>query len=101
MTLVLSPGHLNSKQLPLEASFSPDSQFVISGSSDGRIHIWNSENGQKVCVLNGDHKNPVQCVQVCCQVAVLGIILLTISVQPEIHDDGISMQRYVLLASDH
>ena len=35
-------GHLNSKQLPLEASFSPDSQFVISGSSDGRIHIWNS-----------------------------------------------------------
>jgi COMPASS component SWD2 len=56
-------GHLNSKQLPLEASFSPDSQFVISGSSDGRIHIWNSENGQKVCVLNGDHKNPVQCVQ--------------------------------------
>ena len=44
----LTPGHLNSKQLPLEASFSPDSQFVISGSSDGRIHIWNSENGQKV-----------------------------------------------------
>ena len=57
-------GHLNSKQLPLEASFSPDSQFVISGSSDGRIHIWNSENGQKVCVLNGDHQGPVHCVQV-------------------------------------
>ena len=31
-----------------EASFSPDSQFVISGSTDGRIHIWNAENGQKV-----------------------------------------------------
>ena len=63
--LTLPPaGHLNSKQLPLEASFSPDSQFVISGSSDGRIHIWNSENGQKVCVLNGDHTGPVQCVQV-------------------------------------
>ena len=61
-------GHLNSKQLPLEASFSPDSQFVISGSSDGRIHIWNSENGQKICVLNGDHKGPVQCVQVNIQV---------------------------------
>ena len=57
-------GHLNSKQLPLEASFSPDSQFVISGSSDGRIHIWNCENGQKVCVLNGDHQGPVHCVQV-------------------------------------
>ena len=47
-----NPGHLNSKQLPLEASFSPDSQFVISGSSDGRIHIWNSENGQKVTFYN-------------------------------------------------
>ncbi|XP_023343366.1 WD repeat-containing protein 82-like isoform X2 [Eurytemora carolleeae] len=56
-------GHLNTKQLPLEASFSPDSQFIISGSTDGRIHIWNTENGQKVCSLNGDHKNPVQCVQ--------------------------------------
>lgn len=56
-------GHLNTARLPLEASFSPDSQFVISGSSDGRIHIWNAENGQKVCALNGDHKSPVQCVQ--------------------------------------
>ena len=102
--LVSSPsGHLNSKLLPLEASFSPDSQFVISGSSDGRIHIWNSENGQKVCVLNGDHKNPVQCVQVRCQdgLAVLRIILFTISVQSEVHDDGVSMHCYVLLAPHH
>lgn len=56
-------GHINSKQIPLEASFSPDSQFVISGSTDGRVHIWNAENGTKVCVLNGDHTGPVQCVQ--------------------------------------
>lgn len=56
-------GHLNSNKESLEASFSPDSQFVISGSTDGRIHIWNAENGQKVCVLNGDHKNSVRCVQ--------------------------------------
>jgi COMPASS component SWD2 len=61
-TLQSFTGHLNSKNLPLEASFSPDSQFVISGSTDGRIHIWNAENGQKVCVLNGDHKSAVQCV---------------------------------------
>ena len=62
-TLQTFTGHLNSKGLPLEASFSPDSQFVISGSTDGRIHIWNAENGTKVCVLNGDHSGPVQCVQ--------------------------------------
>ena len=31
-TLRTFTGHLNSKNLPLEASFSPDSQFVISGN---------------------------------------------------------------------
>jgi WD40 repeat protein len=41
-------GHVNTKSIPLEASFSPDSQFVISGSTDGRVHIWNAENGTKV-----------------------------------------------------
>lgn len=41
-------GHVNTKAIPLEASFSPDSQFVISGSTDGRVHIWNAENGTKV-----------------------------------------------------
>ncbi|XP_059099380.1 WD repeat-containing protein 82-like [Tigriopus californicus] len=62
-TLQTCTGHLNSKNLPLEASFSPDSQFIISGSTDGRLHIWNAESGAKVCVLNGDHSGPVQCVQ--------------------------------------
>jgi len=56
-------GHINVQRLPLEASFSPDSKFVISGSSDGTIHIWNTENGAKVCSLKGDHKSPVRCVQ--------------------------------------
>ncbi|KAK3579396.1 hypothetical protein CHS0354_029703 [Potamilus streckersoni] len=56
-------GHANNKGIPLEASFSPDSQFVFSGSTDGRIHCWNTETGAKVAVLNCDHPNPVQCVQ--------------------------------------
>jgi len=56
-------GHLNNKGIPIEASFSPDSQFVFSGSIDGRIHVWNAETGYKVCVLNADHPGPVQCVQ--------------------------------------
>jgi len=56
-------GHINNKNLHLEASFSPDSQFVFSGSSDGNIHVWNAETGYKVCSLNGEHPGPVQCVQ--------------------------------------
>jgi COMPASS component SWD2 len=56
-------GHLNNKGLALEASFSPDSQFVFSGATDGRIHVWHAEAGYRVCVLNADHTGPVQCVQ--------------------------------------
>lgn len=57
-------GHLNSKGIPLEASFSPDSQFVFSGGTDGRIHVWNATNGNRVSILSHvDHNQPVQCIQ--------------------------------------
>ena len=56
-------GHLNNKGIAIEASFSPDSQFIFSGSTDGRIHVWNAETGYAVCVLNGEHPGAVQCVQ--------------------------------------
>ncbi|XP_055639765.1 WD repeat-containing protein 82 [Toxorhynchites rutilus septentrionalis] len=56
-------GHLNNKGIPIEASFSPDSQFIFSGSTDGRVHVWNADTGYKICVLNGDHPGPIQCVQ--------------------------------------
>lgn len=58
-----STGYLNNKGIPIEASFSPDSQFIFSGSTDGRVHVWNADTGYKICVLNGDHPGPVQCVQ--------------------------------------
>nr|CAG4636208.1 EOG090X073E [Eubosmina coregoni]SVE69830.1 EOG090X073E [Eubosmina coregoni] len=56
-------GHLNDKKLALEASFSPDSQFVFSGSTDGKVHSWNAETGQRICAYSTDHTGPVQCVQ--------------------------------------
>ncbi|XP_050028038.2 WD repeat-containing protein 82 isoform X1 [Dermacentor andersoni] len=57
-------GHTNNKGIPLEASFSPDSQFVFSGSTDGRVHVWSTaEGGTRTAVLSCDHTGPVHCVQ--------------------------------------
>ncbi|MBN3311830.1 WDR82 protein, partial [Atractosteus spatula] len=56
-------GYNNSKGVTLEASFTPDSQFVLIGSEDGKIHVWNAESGMKVAVLDGKHTGPVTCLQ--------------------------------------
>lgn len=55
--------HANIRNIPLEASFSPDSQFIMCGSSDGKIHIWNAEKGNKIAVLNSEHSETIQSVQ--------------------------------------
>ena len=41
-------GHLNNRGVPIDGCFTPDSRFVISGSTDGRVHAWNAESGFKV-----------------------------------------------------
>lgn len=56
-------GFQNNRGVPIDGGFSPDSKYVISGSTDGRIHIWDTESGFKVCILNGGHIGPTQCVQ--------------------------------------
>jgi len=55
--------NINNKSIPLEASYSPDSQYVFSGSTDGKVHVWSTESGAKVCSFIADHTGPVQCVQ--------------------------------------
>ncbi|CAF0990549.1 unnamed protein product [Didymodactylos carnosus] len=50
------------KNYSIEASFSPDAQFVFSGSSDGKLHCWNAETGNRVAVFNAEH-GCVQCIQ--------------------------------------
>lgn len=42
-----------------DLSFSPDSQFIISGSVDNTAMIWDIEKGKSVAILS-DHKGFVQ-----------------------------------------
>ena len=53
--------HENDKSLPLEISYTPDSNYILSGSGDGKIHIWSSKNYKEVAVLEG-HLKPSTCV---------------------------------------
>ncbi|CAL8135815.1 unnamed protein product [Orchesella dallaii] len=57
-------GLANSQRGPLEATFSPDSQFAFCGSGDGLIHVWNTTvKDCKVCILDGENTGPVGCIQ--------------------------------------
>lgn len=53
-----------SDRVSIDASFSPDSQFILSGSEDGRIYIWNVDSGERDGVLgeHKDHPGPVYSV---------------------------------------
>ena len=42
---------MNNRGVPIEGCFSPDSKYVISGSSDGRVHAWNADTGYKVIYI--------------------------------------------------
>lgn len=48
---------------PLEASFSPDSKYIFSGSSKGSIFCWNVSTGTLRIVFQTDHNAPVRCVK--------------------------------------
>ncbi|XP_055365201.1 uncharacterized protein LOC114855832 isoform X3 [Betta splendens] len=56
-------GYNNSRGVTLEACFTPDSQFVMIGSEDGRVHVWSTESGMKVAVLDGKHTGPINTLQ--------------------------------------
>ncbi|CDW53774.1 Putative histone h3 lys4 methyltransferase comple x and rna cleavage factor ii complex subunit swd2 [Trichuris trichiura] len=61
-------GHKNPANLSIEASFTPDGVFVLSGSADGNIYFWKTETGENVAVLAGEngtgaHSRPVRCVR--------------------------------------
>lgn len=40
-----------------------DSVFFYAGSEDGRVHMWSTESGMKVAVLDGKHQGPISTLQ--------------------------------------
>jgi len=46
----------------MEASFSPDGQYVLAGAEDGTIHVWQTLTGHAVATWQG-HASPVGVVQ--------------------------------------
>ncbi|EDV57485.1 WD repeat-containing protein 82 [Drosophila erecta] len=56
-------GYSNQSRLPLDATYTPDSQFILSGADEGRIHIWRADDGYPVAVLKGNNVGPVRCLR--------------------------------------
>ncbi|XP_016989931.1 WD repeat-containing protein 82 [Drosophila rhopaloa] len=56
-------GYANQQRQSLDASFTPDSQFILSGADEGRIHIWRAADGYPVAVLKGNNVGPVRCLR--------------------------------------
>lgn len=50
---------------PCEATYSPDSQYILCGSQDGCIHVWSATKYTKVATLRPERASPeaVQCVR--------------------------------------
>lgn len=52
----------NDSNSSFEVSYTPDEEYIISGSDDGNIYIWEIETGKKVATLPG-HGGKVGCVK--------------------------------------
>jgi COMPASS component SWD2 len=55
-------GHQNTTQLELEVSFTPDANYVLGASQDGKVHVWSRESGKTIATLEG-HSNYPQVVR--------------------------------------
>ncbi|EDW64133.2 WD repeat-containing protein 82 [Drosophila virilis] len=56
-------GYANRQQLPLQVCYTPDSQYVLAGADNGRIHVWEAVSGDPLVVLRSKSHYPMQCIQ--------------------------------------
>lgn len=54
-------GHRNTRGIALEASFSPDSAFLSTGSEDGAIYMWDLKTKRLLLDKPGTHALPSAC----------------------------------------
>lgn len=55
-------GHRNASGVSLEASFSPDSSFISSGSDDGSLLLWDIKEGKTIAEKKNVHAMASSCV---------------------------------------
>jgi COMPASS component SWD2 len=53
----------NGAKRDVSPSFSPDGEFVLAGSEDQTIHVWQASTGQEVAVWEGGHDEAVRHVR--------------------------------------
>jgi len=53
-------GHFSSKTIKGVNFYGPNSEFIISGSDDKRVYIWDKESTKLLTVLEG-HRSIVNC----------------------------------------
>ena len=45
-------------QYPVEATFTPDGQFILCGTENGVVNVWNSCTGKLTAVWKGETPHP-------------------------------------------
>lgn len=60
--IFLLTGRENADQVAIDVAFTADGKYLLSGSSNGLVHIWSTSNKLKVADLNSDRKECISTV---------------------------------------
>lgn len=63
MCCFIGSGQKNTLGIPIEATFSPDSEYIFCGSTDGHVHAYNNKTGLKVAELESKYNEAITNVQ--------------------------------------
>uniref|UniRef100_A0A1I7ZQ89 WD_REPEATS_REGION domain-containing protein n=1 Tax=Steinernema glaseri TaxID=37863 RepID=A0A1I7ZQ89_9BILA len=55
--------HKNPLNIPIDATFTPDGQFIFCGSSDGKLYTYQTSTGALVQTYTTDHQAAINCVK--------------------------------------